>query len=94
MDDIREQMDLANEISEAIAQPVGFGIEFDEEELNAELEELEQEQLDEKLLDAGKVDALPSVPSTVPSGIYFDGWELIFCSCSAFADKGTRARGG
>ncbi|KAI9003884.1 Snf7-domain-containing protein [Hyaloraphidium curvatum] len=70
MDDIREQMDLANEISDAISQPVGFGVEFDEEELNAELEELEQETLDEKLLDAGKteqVGALPSVPSTVPA---------------------------
>jgi hypothetical protein len=30
MDDIREQMDIANEITEAIAQPVGFGIEFDD----------------------------------------------------------------
>ena len=38
MDDIREQMDLANEISEAISQPVNFGIEFDEDELNEELE--------------------------------------------------------
>lgn len=73
MDDIREQMDLANEISDAISQPVGFGVEFDEEELNQELEELEQESLDEKLLGAEKesgvgvgVGALPSVPSTVP----------------------------
>lgn len=30
MDDIREQMDLANEISDAISQPVGFGQEMDE----------------------------------------------------------------
>lgn len=30
MDDIREQMDLANEISDAISQPVGFGLEMDE----------------------------------------------------------------
>ena len=68
MDDIREQMDLANEISEAISQPVGFGAEFDEEELNAELEELEQESLDEQLLEGkGRVEvSLPSVPSAIP----------------------------
>ena len=30
MDDIREQMDLANEISDAISQPIGFGIDLDE----------------------------------------------------------------
>ena len=30
MDEIREQMDLANEVSNAISQPVGFGMELDE----------------------------------------------------------------
>lgn len=63
MDDIREQMDLANEISDAISQPVNFGAEFDEDELNEELEMLEQEELDAKLLDTG-IDLAPSVPST------------------------------
>ncbi|KNC96164.1 ESCRT-III subunit protein SNF7 [Spizellomyces punctatus DAOM BR117] len=69
MDDIREQMDLANEISEAISQPVNFGVEFDEEELNEELELLEQEDLDARLLDTagvgvdlGQVEAAPAVP--------------------------------
>ena len=66
MDDIRDQMDLANEISEAISQPVGFGAEFDEDELNQELEDLEQEELDEKLLDTG-IESAPSVPlSSIP----------------------------
>ncbi|KAJ3003968.1 ESCRT-III subunit protein snf7 [Thoreauomyces humboldtii] len=51
MDDIREQMDLANEISDAISQPVNFGVEYDEDELNDELELLEQEDLDARLLD-------------------------------------------
>lgn len=37
MDDIREQMDLANEVSDAISQPVGIGIDFDEDELEQEL---------------------------------------------------------
>lgn len=64
MDDIREQMDLANEISEAISQPVGFGELFDEEELNRELEELENEGLQEEL-EERRVE-LPSVPRGVP----------------------------
>ncbi|KAK9721148.1 ESCRT-III subunit protein snf7, variant 2 [Basidiobolus ranarum] len=63
MDEIREQMDLANEISDAISQPVGFGYDMDEDELNAELEELEQEELDSKLLGAEAPPVhMPSVP--------------------------------
>ncbi len=48
MDQIREQMDIATEISDAIAQPLGDPI--DEDELEAELAELEAENLDEQLL--------------------------------------------
>jgi charged multivesicular body protein 4 len=67
MDDIRDQMDLANEISEAISQPVGFGNEFDEDELNQELEDLEQEELDQQLLNTGTtLDFAPSVPTDLP----------------------------
>ncbi|KAI7869479.1 Snf7-domain-containing protein [Spinellus fusiger] len=51
MDDIRDQMDVANEISEAISRPVGIGEDIDEEELLNELEELEQEELDAKMLE-------------------------------------------
>eukprot|EP00163_Fabomonas_tropica_P022703 TRINITY_DN3961_c0_g1_i1.p1 TRINITY_DN3961_c0_g1~~TRINITY_DN3961_c0_g1_i1.p1 ORF type:complete len:233 (+),score=76.26 TRINITY_DN3961_c0_g1_i1:311-1009(+) len=51
MEDIREQMEIANEINEAISQPVGFGVDFDEDELNEELELLEQESLESDLLD-------------------------------------------
>jgi charged multivesicular body protein 4A/B len=70
MDDIREQMDLANEISQAISEPVGFGTEFDEDELNAELEQLEQEELDAKLLDVGPIQLnAPSVPSAAVPGM-------------------------
>ncbi|KAJ2497250.1 ESCRT-III subunit protein snf7, partial [Coemansia sp. RSA 2049] len=62
---IREQMDLANEISDAISQPQLFGAELDEDELNAELEELEQEVLDKKLLDAEHAPmVLPNAPAT------------------------------
>ena len=66
MDEIRDQMDIANEISEAISQPIGFGIDMDEDELAAELEELEQEELDAKLLGMEKPSAAASLP-TVPT---------------------------
>lgn len=75
MEDIREQMELGAEISAAISNPVAMGQEMDEEDLRAELEELEQETLDAQLEGAhpvpmhspgGKVPAtrLPSVPTT------------------------------
>ncbi|OWF35209.1 Charged multivesicular body protein 4b [Mizuhopecten yessoensis] len=67
MDEIAEQQDVANEISEAISNPVGFG---EDDDLLAELEDLEQEQLDEQLLDVGPIGEglvdLPSVPTAEP----------------------------
>jgi len=67
MEEIREQMDIANEISDAIAQPLG-GEVFDDDELLNELEELEQTSLDEQLLglDTTPAQKLPSVPTKVP----------------------------
>ncbi|GAA6095677.1 charged multivesicular body protein 4b isoform X2 [Tachysurus ichikawai] len=66
MQDITEQQELAQEISDAISKPVGFSEEFDEDELLAELEELEQEELDKNLLEIGGTEnvQLPNVPST------------------------------
>ncbi|XP_072371388.1 charged multivesicular body protein 4b [Scyliorhinus torazame] len=66
MQDITEQQELAQEISDAISKPVGFGEDFDEDELMAELEELEQEELDKNLLEIGGAEnvPLPNVPST------------------------------
>ncbi|XP_070758731.1 charged multivesicular body protein 4b isoform X1 [Enoplosus armatus] len=66
MADITEQQEVAQEISDVISRPIGFGDEFDEDELMAELEELEQEELDQNLLEIeGTEDVpLPSVPST------------------------------
>lgn len=55
MDDIREQMDLANEISSAISNPLGLDTGIDEDELAAELEQLEQAELDATLLDVKSV---------------------------------------
>lgn len=66
MEELREQHAIGEEISEAIGQPVGQQI-ADEDELDAELEELQQEQLDEKMLKTGtlpvsdKVNRLPTV---------------------------------
>ncbi|KAJ0022843.1 hypothetical protein NQD34_014977 [Periophthalmus magnuspinnatus] len=58
--DIGEQQDLAREISEAISGPIGE--QFDEDELLAELAELEEEELEDTMGD------LPSVPaSKLPS---------------------------
>ncbi|KPP74628.1 charged multivesicular body protein 4c-like [Scleropages formosus] len=59
MQDITDQQEVAQEISDAISRP--FGQEFDEDELLAELEELQQEELEESTKNMGK---LPSVPST------------------------------
>lgn len=66
MQDITEQQELAQEISDAISKPAPFGEEFDEDELLAELEELEQEELDKNLLEIGGTEnvPLPNVPST------------------------------
>lgn len=66
MDNIREQMALSNEISEAISNPVGMGNELDEDELRDELQELEQEELNERLVGA---DAAPAhtLPTPAPA---------------------------
>lgn len=50
VDDIREQMDLAQEISVAISQPMGLDVGVDEDELLRELDLLEQEEVDKSLL--------------------------------------------
>ncbi|XP_008155035.2 charged multivesicular body protein 4c [Eptesicus fuscus] len=60
MQEITEQQDVAQEISEAFSQRAGFGQDFDEDELLAELEELEQEELNKKMTNI----RLPSVPSS------------------------------
>ncbi|KAM9364497.1 charged multivesicular body protein 4b [Pholidichthys leucotaenia] len=66
MADITEQQEVAQEISDVISRPIGFGEDYDEDELMAELEDLEQEELDKNLLEIeGTEDVpLPSVPST------------------------------
>lgn len=66
MDDIAEQNDIANEISNAISTGIVSPNAVDEDELARELEELEQEGLDQELLNVGPTPTakLPEVPST------------------------------
>merc|ERR1739842_4607 len=73
MDDI-EQQNVAKEISDAISNPVAFGQEYDEDELEAELDALgeeleleEQEELDEQMLKLGPAVGLPEVPTAQPA---------------------------
>ena len=67
MDDIAEQQDVARAISEAISNPVAYGQDIDEDELERELEELEQEKLDNELLNVTAATSLPSVPTGEPA---------------------------
>ncbi|KAM4034560.1 charged multivesicular body protein 4b [Anomaloglossus baeobatrachus] len=66
MENIADQQELAQEISDAISKPVGLGEDFDDDELLAELEELEQEELDKNLLEVHGPETvpLPNVPGS------------------------------
>ena len=68
MEDVREQMDVADEINQAIAQPMGNDA-LDEDELLGELEQLEQQSMDEQLLSLppAAAETVPGVPSAVPA---------------------------
>lgn len=68
MDEVREQMDLANEISSSISNPLGMDASVDEDELEAELERFEQEQLDATLLDVKPI-ASAAVGAGVSAGV-------------------------
>jgi len=68
MDDIREQQEISQEISDAISQPTGFGHDVNEDELMAELESMQEQDLENKLLDVGgssvaQIDQLPVAPT-------------------------------
>lgn len=65
MDEIKEEMELADEISNALAQPVDPLI-ADEDDLLAELNELEANDVEEELLRPTKKTenlAMPDVPT-------------------------------
>lgn len=67
MDDIREQQQVADEISQAISNPIGFGQDVDEDELLKELEDMEQEELDKQLLETVSPTPAAKLPE-VPTG--------------------------
>lgn len=69
MDDIREQMDLASEVSNAISNPLGLSTVDNEEDIEAELAALESSTIDEQFLSASAPVASPSASTaySIPS---------------------------
>ncbi|KAJ0419124.1 Snf7-domain-containing protein [Aspergillus carlsbadensis] len=66
MEKLRDQQELNNEIAEAITRPA-LGDQLDEDDLEQELEGLEQEAMDERMLNTGTVpvaDQLNRLPAT------------------------------
>ncbi|KAL2553726.1 Vacuolar protein sorting-associated protein 32-like protein 2 [Forsythia ovata] len=66
MDEINEQTENMKQIQEALATPIGAAADFDEDELEAELEELEGAELEEQLLQP--TIAAPAAPVQVQAG--------------------------
>ncbi|CAA3005523.1 vacuolar sorting-associated 32 homolog 2 [Olea europaea subsp. europaea] len=66
MDEINEQTENMKQIQEALATPIGAAADFDEDELEAELEELEGAELEEQLLQPAF--AAPAAPVQVLAG--------------------------
>ncbi|BBN14332.1 charged multivesicular body protein 4A/B [Marchantia polymorpha subsp. ruderalis] len=65
MDEINEQTENMKQIQEALSTPIGAAADFDDDELEAELEELEGAELEEALLQPATTPAtqLPTVPT-------------------------------
>ena len=87
MEDLREQHAVGEEIAEALTQGAGtMGV--DEDELDEELAELQQEQLDERMLKTGSVpvsdqiNRMPSAPSKCREAHY----------CERHANKSSQQR--
>merc|ERR1712212_1307328 len=71
MADIQDSQDVSNEIADAIARPMGFQEDVDEDDLLAELEEMEQEELNKELIGVGNEPVpdldLPAAPDRAPA---------------------------
>jgi len=65
MDEINEQTENMKQIQDALSAPLGAFADFDEDELEAELEELEGAELESQLLEP--VAAPPVHPVHVPA---------------------------
>ncbi|RWR72512.1 vacuolar protein sorting-associated protein 32 2 [Cinnamomum micranthum f. kanehirae] len=63
MDEINEQTENMKQIQEALSAPIGSAADFDEDELEAELEELEGSELEEQLLQPATMGPAPYVPA-------------------------------
>ena len=63
MENIADQQQVSSEISSAISNPINFSANYDKNELLQELEELENQELENKLM---KISAAPStnLPTT------------------------------
>lgn len=66
MDEINEQTENMKQIQEALSTPIGAAADFDDDELEAELEELEGAELDDALLTPAAPTPLPSAPYKPP----------------------------
>ncbi|PKI44119.1 hypothetical protein CRG98_035463 [Punica granatum] len=66
MDEINEQTENMKQIQEALSAPIGAAADYDEDELEAELEELESAELEEQLLQPATT--APAAPVHVPAG--------------------------
>jgi charged multivesicular body protein 4 len=66
MDEINEQTENMKQIQEALSAPIGIAADFDDDELEAELEELEGAELEEQLLQPATT--APAAPVQVPAG--------------------------
>ncbi|XP_057977098.1 vacuolar protein sorting-associated protein 32 homolog 2-like [Malania oleifera] len=66
MDEINEQTESLKQIQEALSAPMGSAADFDEDELEAELEELEGAELEEQLLQPAST--APAASAHVPAG--------------------------
>ena len=73
------QIQMADEVNEQMAQPIGP--QMDEDELNKELEEMESELMDSQLL------AAPTVPSTIKSQSKQRGQGGTLRACPAAATR-------
>ncbi|CAN4076819.1 unnamed protein product [Withania somnifera] len=66
MDEINEQTENMKMIQEALSTPIGAAADFDEDKLEAELEELEGAELEEQLLQPATT--APVAPINIPVG--------------------------
>lgn len=65
MDEVNDQTENMKQIQEALSAPIGAAADFDEDELEAELEELEGAELEDQLLEP--TTTAPPAPVHVPA---------------------------